>query len=347
MAVIDADAHVHECEHTWDFMNGVDPSWRPQIVRKEGEDGSTREFWSFNGNLRPKGGNVGKVTPAPARELTDIGLRLRQMDQLGVDVQVLYPSLLTAVSDDPAVEGALWKSYNRWLAEAWTQGQGRLRWVARVPLDDVYAATAELRFAKDHGACGVFMRSVEGSRLLPDPYFFPIYEEASALDMPICVHASLGNSALVDLLSQDRDNGNFLKFKLSVIGAFHSLLVSGIPDAFPKLRFGFVEVSSDWVPYVVRELQKRFLWKGWNLPSESIMARNRMFVASQVDDDIPHVLRYAGEGNLVIGTDYGHADTSTELVAHRKLAQRGDVDPRVVERMLDDNPRALYGISEA
>jgi len=344
MTVIDSDAHVHECEHTWDFMAESEQAIRPQVVTRHGADGSTREFWSFNGNMRPKGGNVGKVTPAGARELTDVDLRLHQMDQLGVDIQVMYPSLLTMVDEDPEVEGALWRSYNRWMAEASDKGQGRLHWVARVPLDDVAEGAAELRFAKQHGACGVFMRSIEGNRLIVDPHFFPLYEEASSLDMPICVHASLGNTSLVELLSQDKDNGNFLKFKLSVIGAFHSLIVSGIPDEFPKLRFGFVEVSSDWVPYVVRELQKRFLWKGWDKKGDDILARNRMYVAAQVDDDIPHVLKYAGEGNLVLGTDYGHADTSTELVAHQKLRQRDDIDPSTVERMLDDNARALYGI---
>jgi predicted TIM-barrel fold metal-dependent hydrolase len=344
MTVIDSDAHVHECEHTWDFMEGADAAVRPQVVTKQNEDGSTRELWSFNGQLRPKGGNVGKVTPAAARELTDVELRLHQMDRLGVDIQVMYPSLLTTVNVDPEIEGALWRSYNRWMAEASDKSNGRLYWVARVPLDDVQDGAAELRFAKEHGARGVFMRSIEGERLIVDPYFFPIYEEASSLNMPICVHASLGNSSLVELLSQDKDNGNFLKFKLSVIGAFHSLIVSGIPDEFPKLRFGFVEVSSDWVPYVVRELQKRFLWKGWNMAGENLLEKNRMFVACQVDDDIPHVLKYAGENNLVMGTDYGHADTSTELVAHQKLRQRDDVDQRLVERMLDDNARALYGL---
>jgi predicted TIM-barrel fold metal-dependent hydrolase len=344
MTVIDCDAHVHECEHTWDFMDPADAAFRPQVVKKQNDDGTTREFWSFGGSLRPKGGNVGKITPAPARELTDIDLRLHQMDQLGVDIQVCYPSLLTEVNSDPEIEGALWKSYNRWMAEASDKSNGRLYWVARVPLDDVQEAAAELRFAKQHGGRGVFMRSVEGQRLLPDPYFFPIYEEAQSLGMPICVHASLGNAAMVELLSQDGDNGNFLKFKLSVIGAFHSLVVSDIPDTFPQLRFGFVEVSSDWVPYVVRELRKRFAWKGWDKKGDNLLARNRMYVAAQVDDDIPHVLTYAGENNLMIGTDYGHADTSTELVAHNKLRDRGDVDPRIVDKMLDANPRALYDI---
>ena len=88
------------------------------------------------------------------------------------------------------VEAAMWRSYNRWIAQACAPSNGRLRWVCRVPLTNMEDACAELRFAKEHGACGVFLRSIEGDRFLSDPFFFPLYEEASALDMPVCVHVS-------------------------------------------------------------------------------------------------------------------------------------------------------------
>jgi hypothetical protein len=33
-------------------------------------------------------------------------------------------------------------------------------------------------------------------------------------------------------------------------------------------------------------------------------------VTCQTDDDIENILRFAGEDNLTIGTDYGHTDQS-------------------------------------
>ena len=45
-------------------------------ILRTAEDGSVREFWSFGGELRPKGGNIGKITPAAARELTDVDPRI-------------------------------------------------------------------------------------------------------------------------------------------------------------------------------------------------------------------------------------------------------------------------------
>ena len=43
------------------------------------------------------------------------------------------------------------------------------------------------------------MRPVEGQRLLCDPYFYPIYDQASRLDMPIVVHIANGNPWLCSL----------------------------------------------------------------------------------------------------------------------------------------------------
>jgi hypothetical protein len=34
-----------------------------------------------------------------------------------------------------------------------------------------------------------------------------------------------------------------------VIGGFHSMILNGIPERFPKLRIGAIEVAAQWVPY--------------------------------------------------------------------------------------------------
>ena len=55
-------------------------------------------------------------------------------------------------------------------------------------------------------------------------------------------------------------------------------------------------------------------------------------------------MQYAGEDNLVIGSDYGHADTATELEALAKLSVSGEVSSLAINKILDDNARALYGL---
>ena len=64
----------------------------------------------------------------------------------------------------------------------------------------------------------------------------------------------------------------------------------------------------------------------------------------QTDDDLDQVLQYAGDDNLVIGTDYGHADNAAEIEALRKLRNDGKSAGRVIDKILQDNPSALYGL---
>ena len=64
----------------------------------------------------------------------------------------------------------------------------------------------------------------------------------------------------------------------------------------------------------------------------------------EVYEDLPYILSYAGEDNLVVGTDYGHTGQSTQIDAMRRLADRGDIEPRIIDKLLRRNPATLYGI---
>lgn len=343
--IIDADAHVIETDATWEFIKEEDLAHAPVLASAKDREGQERNYWVIDGRARPRGGvgNVGQMFPKGARELVDVPGRLQHMDRLGVDVHVIYPSILSPITDRPETELALSRGYNRQLAHAWGQSNDRLRWAAVLPLMSIDEALPELRWARDYGACAVFIRSIEGDRQIIDPYFFPLYEEAQNLDVPICVHASIGNQTLVDILSQGDDSGNFLKFKLTVVGAFHQLVMNRTPEQFPKLRWGFIETSSAWIPFAIHDLVRRFRRKGMELP-EHVMRDYRMYVACEADDDLPFILKYSGEDNIVIGTDYSHSDNSTEMEAITHLQERSDVEPRILQKIVDANPRALYGL---
>jgi hypothetical protein len=48
--------------------------------------------------------------------------------------------------------------------------------------------------------------------------------------------------------------------------------------------------------------------------------------------------------NLVIGTDYGHNDQSTEIEALRNLKSQGGITPRQYEKITYDNAKELFGL---
>ena len=350
MAVIDADSHVVECERTWEYMGESERSLTPRVMvfkeqtlRKGSPNRSgASEYWMIGGRVFAKDGNIGPDTSRESREVEDVKARLGHMDDLGVDIQVLYPSLfLRILTPLPHVDAALCRSYNRWLADIWKAGMGRLRWVLLPPLHFIDTTIEELNFGKENGACGVFIRGLEGDKLPTDPYFYPVYEEASRLGLPICVHASQGNMDMADILGRGNSLG---LFKSGPVTLFGNLLLSEVPRKFPDLRWGFVEVSAEWVPYVMNHLEIGYRRAGKAWPGSELLRENRVYVACQTTDDLPYILEHAGDDNIVVGSDYGHNDTATEINALRKLKADGKIPGESIEKILTVNPEALYAL---
>ena len=69
----------------------------------------------------------------------------------------------------------------------------------------------------------------------------------------------------------------FNKFKLVLVGAFHNMIMDGIPRAFSKLKVAFLEVSAQWVPYVITDLAKRYHLQGRELNKKDTPARQSFF----------------------------------------------------------------------
>ena len=190
-----------------------------------------------------------------------------------------------------------------------------------------------------------------------DPYFFPMYEEAQKLDMPICFHTGSGVPDFTP--AREFTFSRFYRILLPVVHAFQSLIVHGVPERFPTLRFGFIEATASWVPFVLYEIRRR-LEKNKERPTsvlrstmeiedmpEDILQRNRMYVSFQVDEDLGYVIRHAGEDNLLVGSDYTHNDSAQEmdfLGLLKQRADKGDISHSAVTKITQDNPKTFYGI---
>ena len=355
--VIDSDAHVVETERTWDFMDPEDAKFRPQLVQSPEEP--TRQHWVIDGEIRgfrfptlteiqmearsQRGRNI--TTPQAARELDDVGLRLQDMDRLGIDVQVLHHTLwIEQVAERPEVERAICRGWNRWLGGIWRQSSGRLRWSCVPPYMSLDAALEEMQTAKENGAVAVNMRPIEGTRTILDPYFYPIYEEAVRLDMSVAVHIANANPSIVNILRTPEDPGSaFGIFRIPTVASCHALIMSKIPERFPDLRWGFIEASAGWVPWIITESKNRYQGAARKFP-DNVLKEYNIYVTCQTDDDIPYILQCAGDDNILIGTDYGHFDPSSEVDAISIFKGMEGISEESMRKILSDNPKVLYGI---
>jgi predicted TIM-barrel fold metal-dependent hydrolase len=178
--------------------------------------------------------------------------------------------------------------------------------------------------------------------MMTDPYFYPIYDEAERLDMAIAVHLGNGSPDLFRLMTNEA-GGGFSTFRIPTVTACYALIMSEIPRVFANLRWGFIEVSSQWVPWIVHETVRRSSGTDRPVPQNPFREYG-IYVSTQTDDDFSYVISYAGEENLVIGTDYGHGDTSSELNAIARFKALEGVSEEAKRKILWDNPRAFYAI---
>jgi predicted TIM-barrel fold metal-dependent hydrolase len=358
--IIDVDTHVAESPQMWERIEPEMHPRRPVLVSVPSDTlyGRSNAFWLLDGDFFPKPAGKGSfnlITPSAnesnatrctvsveRRELTDLAGRVADMDALGVRTQVVYPTLfLMYLTDDPALDVALCRAYNRYLADACAATDGRLRWVVIPPLLTLDAAIAEIRWAKEHGAVGVFFRGMEGERTLDDPYFFPVYEEAQGLDLPICIHTG-GGCPTITRLFDIRRHGSMAQSRILPLYAFRDLIANGVTTQFPRLRFGIIEAGAAWVPYVLHNLKRWFREEGGRSPR--FFRDNRLFVACEADEDIPYLAAYVGEDNLMIGSDYGHNDPSEEPQLVATMQARGDLSDSSLERIMCDTPARFYGL---
>jgi len=359
--VVDADTHVIEPPAIWDLIPEAMYPRRPITVSVPSDTlyKKSNAFWLIDGSIVPRPGGRGGTflhTPSAAqreqerediplgcRELTDPLARVGEMDRLGVDIQIVYPTLfIIYLTDDPELEVALCQAYNRWMASACEGTAGRIRWIAVLPLRSVGASLREAEFAKEHGAVGALFRGIERDLSLADPYFSAIYRELERIDLPVCVHTGAGCPTWTNIMDVSV-SATFAHVRSLPIFAFRDIVANRLPERYPGLRFGFIEAGASWIPYLLHQLRRFF-----KTPKEEwgpkLFQDNRLFVACEADEDLPYLLNHIGEDNLLIGSDYGHQDPSEERDMVKTMRDRGDVAPSVMDKILDKNARRFYAL---
>ena len=310
LRVIDADADVVETECTWDYLAPAVEKFRPVLYTSP--SAPTKEFWVIDERIREirfptlseqqvvaMSATAGrqKETPREARELDDVDLRLHG------DGQPRHrrpgPAQLPCGSSRSAptltAEAAHCRSWNKWLADIWKQGNGRLRWSCVVPSLLPEEAFQQMRFARENGAVAVCLRPFDGDKYLINPYFYPFFEEAERLDMAIAVrHRRTPVRNDRQLFGSIFTNANsFALFRAPTMMVCHSLLNSELPELFPGLRWGFIESSASWVPWVYHEIANRWRAVGKAMSADPFGDAN-IYVTCQTDDDLRYVTQLRG-----------------------------------------------------
>ena len=148
-------------------------------------------YWDHELAAESKG-SEGVRSPEHLKRLYDLSeLRLKEMDEAGIDIQVLSHGAPSTQKLDASIAVEMSQRVNDRLAAAIARHPTRFAGFAALPTANPEAAARELeRCVKDLGFVGAMICGLTNGMFHDDERFWCIYERAEALGVPIYFHPS-------------------------------------------------------------------------------------------------------------------------------------------------------------
>jgi len=204
------------------------------------------------------------------------GLLYERLDEIGIDVAVLYPTVgLTVMAvDDPELRRGLARACNRYYAEAYGPYADRLVTVGVIPTYDPDEAIEELEHATSLGLKGFLFgglvlrhapghegdraaRWVDGLGLDSAHDYDPLWRRCVELGVSPTFHSTgIGFGSRVSPTNYVANHiGNFASGTEAVC---RSLFFGGAMTRFPELRFAFLEGGVAWACNLLSDIVGHF-----------------------------------------------------------------------------------------
>ena len=382
--VVDCDAHVYEPVVIWD-----------KYVHKDYKQLARSAFWCHDNEAGPATVIVnGKATPsmhrsrinrlsvwrpgmtpeeigamdpggahAPNPAAWDPSYRLKDLDAMGVDRQVIFPTLFAEYL--PTVENAdlarvLSIAYNDWITDFCKAAPDRLFPVAVLPLQDPAFAIEELRRAAEMGFKAAFLRpSFFEKRFLSHPWYDGLWTELENLGVAACIHASPGGAN-----PEWTSTGNFVERMAGRLQLGHNVAESCAPtmdcamaltafafcghlERFPKLKLAFAHAGASWVNLTLEKAETYLTIQGdtsdISLEPEHLFFERPSFLTFNTWESSIGRLHHGYGKAAGWGSRYPHHDASTAWEAIENL-QRWGVPGDRIAKLMGGNAASFFGI---
>jgi predicted TIM-barrel fold metal-dependent hydrolase len=284
--------------------------------------------------------------------------RLVDMDSEGIDLAVLFPSVGFYLAElrDAKLMAVLCRAYNDWLADYCRADPDRLVGVALLPLVDIDESIRELERATEKlGFRGAFFRpNPYAARPIQHPAYEPFWQCAESLGVPVTVHEGLSDS--LPTLGRDRfENAailHVLSHPFEQMTACAALVLTGVLDRHPNLRFAFLESGSGWLPYWLGRMDGH--WETWRklLPAvrmkPSEYFRRQCWISTDPEEEsIAPVVSEVGDDFVVWASDYPHPDAHFPGAVTKTLDSLAGIAAGSREKIFATNAARLYGLDLA
>lgn len=199
-------------------------------------------------------------TSGVARALTDLDAgRIAAMDADGIDMQLLLLSSPGVQVFAPDTAVALAVEANDYASDACRRHPTRFAALAAIAPQDPAAAARELeRATRTLGLKGGIINSHTFDRYLDEQSFWPIFEAAEALDVPIYIHPREPASGMREIMSGPVAGGPAWAYGVEVGTHILKLISAGVFDRFPRLRI-VVGHMGEALPFWLPRIDNRYL----------------------------------------------------------------------------------------
>jgi 2,3-dihydroxybenzoate decarboxylase len=188
------------------------------------------------------GGEAGRPGEQSKR-LRDLGeLRLKEMDEAGIDVQVLSHGAPSTQKLPADIAADMTRRVNDRLHAAVQRHPQRFAAFAALPTAVPEAAVDELERTAKLGFKGAMLHGLANGVFLDDKRFWPIYARAEQLDLPIYLHPSLPQADVMRIYYDDyvKDFPMVARpawgYTVETATLAIRLVLSGVFDKHPRLK---------------------------------------------------------------------------------------------------------------
>ena len=260
--------------------------------------------------IKYRGARFFGVTPP----MTDVALRLEDMDRVGIDVEVVSLSTPNVFFTDASHQPEIARLVNDSYAELIAEHPARFKGFASIPMDAPDAALNELHRAIDELKLnGVILLSNIGGKPLTSPEYRPFFAEANRMKLCILLHPMLPANTEP---FREYVLGPIVGFMFDTTLAVARMCFDGMFREFPDIRWIVAHLGGA-VPYLMERLDTG--WRDFSECRAKIDELPSAYLKRLYYDTVnfnPHMLNMVremiGSDHMVMGSDYPHLLGSIE-----------------------------------
>jgi aminocarboxymuconate-semialdehyde decarboxylase len=261
----------------------------------------------------PGGQRAVHVSGAPFMTLTpgmlDYRLRVRRMDEAGVDLAIISLTCPNVFWGGPEVSLEAARATNDDMAAAQRAWPDRIRWLASLPWQYPELALEELDRAVRLGAVGVMVLGNLAGAPPTDPAFEPVWAEIDRRALPVLLHPT-APPGVEQLDLTDYNLVASVGFPMDTTVAVARMVMDGFFDRFPDLKL-IAGHGGGALPYLAGRLDQWY--RGFEACRRRIGRLPSSYLRHLYYDAVVYervalelCVELAGPERVLYGSDYPH-----------------------------------------